>query len=306
MTFGHIDSHPDTDSVEPTAAGSVGPEALGETEQATADNVVMVQGRPLRELPNDLFIPPEALEVFLDSFQGPLDLLLYLIRRHDLDILDIPIAVITRQYMEYVDLMRQFRLDLAAEYLLMAATLAEIKSWLLLPKPANPPDLEEEDPRMALVKRLQEYERFSQVAKKMGEHPRLERELYLVTAEFEDMTPCRIQPRASLSDLVLAFRMVLERSEHHRHYEVGQEMLTVRERMTDILDRLQRVTFLRFEDLFDPDEGRLGMVVSFIAILEMCRDQVLVISQREPFASIHIRGVEPGLGVATDAGHSDQ
>ncbi len=264
--------------------------------------VIMVHGSPLQELPDDLFIPPEALEVFLESFQGPLDLLLYLIRRQNLDILDIPVALITRQYMEYVDLMRQFHLDLAAEYLVMAATLAEIKSRMLLPKPVSEAVSEDEDPRMALIRRLQEYERFSQAARELDSRPRLERDLYLVAADFEDPTPNRVVPQASLTDLVVAFRYVLERAEHNRDYGVGKETLTVREKMTLILDRLQRNGFLRFEELFDPVEGRLGLVVSFIAILEMCRDHMLVLVQSAPLAPIHLRRVEIASEVPRSVG----
>ncbi len=280
-----------------TAEGTPVPDAevsdSGNSEKDIPDNGgILVNGRPLEKLPDDLFIPPEALEIFLETFQGPLDLLLYLIRKQNLDILDIPVALITRQYMEYVELMRQFRLDLASEYLVMAATLAEIKSRMLLPRPNDAEEGDEEDPRAALIRRLQEYERFSQAAREMGDRPRLERELYLVNAEFEDPSPAPVEARASLSDLVVAFRAVLERSELNQHYGVGHELLSVREKMTSILDRVQQGGFLRFEELFDPAEGRLGLVVCFMAILELCRDHMLVVVQNESFAPIHLKRVE--------------
>lgn len=253
---------------------------------------VLVNGELLDKLPEDLFIPPDALEVFLETFQGPLDLLLYLIRKQNLDILDIPVALITKQYMEYVELMRQFRLDLAAEYLVMAATLAEIKSRLLLPRPAGEEEGEEEDPRAALIRRLQEYERFTQAAREIDDRPRIERDLYLVTAEFDDKEPVKVDSRASLNDLVIAFRNVMERSEQNRNWSIGHERLTVREKMTQILDRIRNHHNIRFEDLFDPGEGRLGLVVSFMAILELTRDRMLLVVQNEPFAPIHLKSIE--------------
>jgi segregation and condensation protein A len=268
------------------------PEPVTDNAAEADPALILVNGSPLEKLPDDLFIPPEALEVFLETFQGPLDLLLYLIRKQNLDILDIPVALITRQYMEYVELMRHFRLDLASEYLVMAATLAEIKSRMLLPRPVSEEQADEEDPRAALIRRLQEYERFSQAAREIGDRPRLERELYLVSADFEDPAPAPVEARASLDDLLVAFRSVLERSVHNRHYGVGHEKLTVREKMTHILDRIQQDRMLRFEELFDPAEGRLGLVVCFMAILELCRDHMLVVVQNESFAPIHLKRVE--------------
>lgn len=253
---------------------------------------VLVNGELLDKLPDDLFIPPDALEVFLETFQGPLDLLLYLIRKQNLDILDIPVALITTQYMEYVELMRQFRLDLAAEYLVMAATLAEIKSRLLLPRPASEEEEDEADPRAALIRRLQEYERFSQAAHDLDDRPRIERDLYLVAAEFEDTEPVKVEARASLNDIVVAFRNVLERSANYKHWAVGHERLTMREKMTQILDRIKGSKSLRFDELFDPSEGKLGLVVCFMAILELTRDHMLVVVQNEPFAPIHMKRID--------------
>jgi len=239
---------------------------------------ILINGELLSKLPDDLFIPPDALEVFLETFQGPLDLLLYLIRKQNLDILNIPVARITKQYMEYVELMRHFRLDLAAEYLVMAATLAEIKSRTLLPRPETEEEGEEEDPRAALIRRLQEYERFSQAAQDIDARPRLERELYLVKAEFEDLAPVKVEARASLNDVVVAFRNVMERTANNQE-------------MTQILDRVRSKETMRFEDLFDPEEGRLGLVVSFMAVLELCRDSMLIVVQNEAFSPIHLKKI---------------
>ena len=261
---------------------------LDHTESAE----VLVNGEKLEKWPQDLYIPPDALEIFLETFQGPLDLLLYLIRKQNLDILDIPVAHITRQYMEYVELMRHFRLDLAAEYLVMAAMLAEIKSRMLLPRLRDDEEGDEEDPRAALVRRLQEYERFGKAAQDIDDLPRLERDLYLVTVDFDDSEPVKIESSASLNDLVIAFRNVLDRSEQYKHLTVGREVLTVREKMTHILDRIKNTRFMRFEDLFSSEEGKLGLVVSFMAILELVRDDMLVVVQNEPFAPIHVKSVE--------------
>ncbi len=253
---------------------------------------VLVNGEALDKWPEDLYIPPDALEVFLETFQGPLDLLLYLIRRQNLDILDIPVAHITRQYMEYVELMRHFRLDLAAEYLVMAAMLAEIKSRMLLPRPSGDDEQDEEDPRTMLVRRLQEYERFSRAAQDIDELPRLERELYLVTTGFDSPAPVKVEATASLNDLMVAFRCVLDRTEQHKHWRVGREALSVREKMAQIVELIQASRFLRFEDLLDLKEGKPGLVVSFMAILELVRDNNLVVVQNEPFAPIHLKSVE--------------
>ncbi|MBX2870281.1 MAG: segregation/condensation protein A [Acidiferrobacterales bacterium] len=263
---------------------------VAEDENEEAQNI-LINGELLDKLPDDLFIPPDALEVFLETFQGPLDLLLYLIRKQNLDILNIPVAKITSQYMEYVELMRHFRLDLAAEYLVMAATLAEIKSRTLLPRPQTEDEGEEEDPRAALIRRLQEYERFSQAARDIDDRPRVERELYLVKAEFEDHAPVKVEARASLNDVVVAFRNVMERTTNNKNWAVGHERLTVREKMTQILDRVRNKETMRFEDLFDPEEGRLGLVVSFMAVLELCRDSMLIVVQNEPFAPIHLKSI---------------
>lgn len=248
----------------------------------------VIRGVVMNELPQDLYIPPDALEVILEAFEGPLDLLLYLIRKQNLDILDIPIADITRQYMEYVEIMRVAKLDLAAEYLLMAAMLAEIKSRMLLPR-QHEADEDDEDPRAALVRRLQEYERFRQAASDLDEIPRVDRDVYLASAPYVDQSPELRQPKVNIEDLALAFQNVLARLDQSRHVAITREALSLRERMTTILNRLQDNEFAQFEDLFSIEEGRSGVVVSFIAILELFKDELLVVVQNEPFAPIHIR-----------------
>ncbi len=249
---------------------------------------VLVNGQQWDKWPMDLYIPPEALDVFLDTFQGPLDLLLYLIRKHSLNILDIPVAYITRQYMDYVELMQHRRLDLAAEYLVMSATLAEIKSRLLLPVPGDD-DVVEADPRAALVRRLQEYERFSKAARDMDALPRLERELYLLAVDFVDPAPTPILPRASTADLVSALSALLASSEYTRQLVLNRDLLSVREKMTWILDRIRDKPLLRLHELLDPDEGKPGLVVSFIAILELVRGDMLTVTQNAPFSPIHLQ-----------------
>ncbi len=248
----------------------------------------VVMGEVMNEWPQDLFIPPDALEVVLESFEGPLDLLLYLIRKQNLDILNIPVADITRQYMGYVELMRAANLDLAAEYLVMAALLGEIKSRMLLPKPKS--ELEdEEDPMAALVRRLQEYERFSDAANQLDDRPRLDRDIFKVDVEFDDPNPPELKAQVSLDQLVKAFQAIVDRADANQHMLVSRETLSLRERMTSILQRLQEKEYLSFGELFTVEEGRLGVVVSFIALLELFRDDMLVVVQTEPLAPIHIK-----------------
>jgi len=250
----------------------------------------IVMGEAVTALPQDLYIPPDALEVILETFEGPLDLLLYLIRKQNLDVLDIPIAEITRQYMEYVELMRTARLELAAEYLVMAAMLAEIKSRMLLPRPAESAG-EEEDPRAQLVRRLQEYERYRQAAEDIDDRPRVGREVHLTVVEFDHRPVKRAEPNVSLFELLDAFRDVLQRAEMYRHHRVIMEALSVRERMTQILSRVNAESFLNFEALFEPREGRMGVVVTFMALLELLKESLLVLVQNEPFAPIHVKAV---------------
>ncbi len=248
----------------------------------------IVQGEPVTQLPRDLYIPPDALEVFLDAFEGPLDLLLYLIRRQNLDVLDIPIAEITRQYMKYVDLMKEFRLELAAEYLVMAAMLAEIKSRMLLPRAESLSD-DEEDPRAELVRRLQEYERFKQAAEGLDEMPRLERDVFPAEVEVAARKVNRIEPQVELRELLGALAAVLRRAEMFSHHQVEREPLSVRERMSLLLTRLKRDRFTEFSQLFAPEEGRAGVVVSMLAVLELLKATLIEIAQAEPFGPLHVR-----------------
>lgn len=249
----------------------------------------MVDGAPYTEIPRDLYIPPDALQVFLEAFEGPLDFLLYLIRKQNIDILDIPIAEITRQYMGYIDLMENLQLELAGEYLLMAAMLAEIKSRMLLPRPKVEDGSEEEDPRAELVRRLQEYERFKKAADDIDRLKRLERDVMVASVEVLQRRVVRQQPETSLSEMLKAFRDVVQRSEHFRHHSVQRERLSQRQRMTEILDLLEQAEFVEFIRLFKPEEGRMGVTVTFISILELMKEGLLDIAQTEPYAPLHVR-----------------
>jgi segregation and condensation protein A len=248
----------------------------------------IVQGAPMLALPQDLYIPPDALEVFLDAFEGPLDLLLYLIRRQNLDILDIPVAQITTQYMEYVELMKDLKLELAAEYLVMAAVLCEIKSRMLLPRPETADD-EDADPRAELVRRLQEYERFKQAAQDIDALPRLERDCFSVHADVPAGHVPRIPPTVELNEVLIALREVMSRADLFTSHRVERESLSLRERMSQVLERLQHGGFVPFVNLFDVIEGRAGVVVSFLAILELVKAATLELVQSEPYAPIHVR-----------------
>jgi len=271
------------------AAGQADARAEKNIDQAYAESMrAVVMGEVMSEWPQDLFIPPDALEVVLESFEGPLDLLLYLIRKQNLDILNIPVADITQQYMGYVELMRAANLDLAAEYLVMAALLAEIKSRMLLPKPKTDEE-DEEDPMAALIRRLQEYERFSQVAQQLDERPRLDRDIYVANAKFEDPNPPTQDAPVNLEQLVNAYQSVIDRMDASQHMKVSRDTLSMRERMTSILTRLQEKDYLSFNELFTAQEGRLGVVVTFIALLELFRDDMLIVVQTEPLAPIHIK-----------------
>ncbi|HIO91623.1 MAG TPA: segregation/condensation protein A [Leucothrix mucor] len=247
----------------------------------------IVQGEPLSAPPEDLYIPPDALEVFLDTFEGPLDLLLYLIRRQNLDILNIPIAEITRQYMDYVELMRSVNLDLAAEYLVMAAMLAEIKSRMLLPRHEDVED--EDDPRAELIRRLQEYERFKQAAEDIAELPRQEREYFLTEVEPIREEKQKVYPELDLKDIVFAFQDILKRVDLKTHHQIKRESLSVRERMSNVLARLEGDDFVDFHSLFTLKEGRLGVVVTFLAILELLKSQVIDMVQAQAYAPIYIK-----------------
>lgn len=248
-----------------------------------------IRGVALDRLPEDLYIPPDALEVCLEAFEGPLDLLLYLIRRQNLDILDIPIAAITAQYLGYIELLRELRFELAAEYLVMAAWLAEIKSRLLLPRPPAVVDGEPDDPRAELVRRLQEYERYRRAAADLDALPRMDRDVFAASAELPRDELVREPPRVELGDLLGALREVLARAELHACHRVGREPLSVRERMSAILVRVDALHFTAFTELFTAGEGRLGVVVTFIAVLELVREALLELVQNEPFAPVYVR-----------------
>lgn len=251
----------------------------------------LVQGMPVTEIPHDLYIPPDALEVILDAFEGPLDLLLYLIRRQNLDILDIPITEITRQYVEYIEMLKNIQFELAAEYLVMAAILAEIKSRMLLPRPSND-EGEEADPRAELVRRLQEYERFKQAAEDLDELPRVGRDFALTEAHVENKAVERLPPRVELRDLLSALKDVMARAELFTSHHITGEPLSVRERMSRIMSLLRDNPFTKFHHLFDPEEGRMGIVVSFLALMELTREQLVDLVQNEPFGQIYVKTPE--------------
>lgn len=248
----------------------------------------VVLGQAVTELPKDLYIPPRALEVFLEAFEGPLDLLLYLIRRQNIDILEIDVSDITEQYMQYVELMDAMQFELAAEYLLMAAMLAEIKSRMLLPRSGSVEE-EEEDPRAALIRRLQEYERFKQAAEDIDELPRIEREVFTAHAEPPDIKRSRPDPDVNMREILVALGEVLRRAEMYEHHHIQREALSTRERMSDVLDVLRDRQFVPFVSLFRVEEGRLGVVVTFLAIMELIKESLVEIVQTDNFGPIHIK-----------------
>jgi segregation and condensation protein A len=252
--------------------------------------LAIVRGQPVLQMPQDLYIPPDALEVILEAFEGPLDLLLYLIRRQNLDILDIPIAEITRQYVDYIGLMHEMRLELAAEYLVMAAILAEIKSRLLLPRPPSEEGIEE-DPRAELVRRLQEYERFKKAAEDIEALPRMERDTAAVSAFVPDKAVIRLPPPVELRELLLALKDVLVRAELTGRHAIQREALSVRNRMSDVLNAIGDGEFHPFERLFNAEEGRLGIVVTFLAILELAKEHLIEIMQAEPLHPIYLKSL---------------
>lgn len=251
----------------------------------------MVLGEQVTEIPKDLYIPPDALEVFLETFEGPLDLLLYLIRRQNLDILNINVAQITEQYMKYVDVMKTIRFELAAEYLLMAALLAEIKSRTLLPRHEDLED-DENDPRAQLILKLQEYERYREAAESIDELPRLGRDLYTSSADLPELESEVPEPPVELKELLLVFAEVMHRSDMFKTHQVMREKLSTRERMIQILDRLQSEKFMPFIQLFTVEEGRLGLVVTFLALMELIKESLVEIVQNEEFGAIHVKARE--------------
>jgi segregation and condensation protein A len=276
------------DAATTDAIGHAGP--FPQIPQQQEMPLAIVRGEPVLEMPQDLYIPPDALEVILEAFEGPLDLLLYLIRRQNLDILDIPIAEITRQYIDYIGLMEDIRLELAAEYLVMAAILAEIKSRLLLPRPPAAEGVEE-DPRADLVRRLQEYERFKKAAEDIETMPRADRDFAVVHAFVPDKSIVRVPPPVDMRELLLALKDVLTRAELKGHHEIRREALSVRNRMSDVLNALGDGAFHAFAALFNPEEGRIGIVVTFLAMLELAKEHLIEIMQSEPLAPIYLKSL---------------
>jgi segregation and condensation protein A len=266
-------------------------------EEAMAPEVVsagpcygFLRGLAVTELPVDLYIPPDAMEVVLELFEGPLDLLLYLIKKHNLDILNIPVAEITRQYMQYVELMSVFRLELAADYLEMAALLAEIKSRMLLPRPKEEVD-NDIDPRAELIRRLQEYERFKKAAESLEQLPRLERDIYVGSAALPQYEAAKPVPHVDLKEVLLAFKEILKKVELQSVHTIQKETLSLRERMSRVLSSLVPDEFVHFSTFFDVSEGRLGVVVSFMAILELVKEAMIELVQREAFGPIYVRAI---------------
>lgn len=271
------------------AEAPVSPETADVSPQQQEMPFALVYGQAFTKLPEDLYIPPDALEVFLEAFEGPLDLLLYLIRRQNLDILDIPVAEITRQYMQYVEVMRTMNMELAGEYLVMAALLGEIKSRYLLPRPKDEEGVEEEDPRALLIRRLQEYERFKKAAEDLDAMPQEGRDFWPVKVAGPDYQREKALPQVDLRELLLALQDVIRRADLFESHQVSKETLTLREKMAQVLERLQGREFLPFVSLFTVEEGRLGVVVTFMAILEMVKEGVLSLVQTESFGPIHVK-----------------
>ena len=264
-------------------------------EQGLAPPILaIVAGRPLTELPTDLFIPPDALEVLLDSFTGPLDLLLYLIRQQNIDIMDIPMALITKQYMQYIDLLEERRMELAADYLVMAALLAEIKSRLLLPARPSEEDGVELDPRMELVRRLQVYEQFKQAALFLDTLPRYERDVFQALLPADNKVLSKPLPDIDLSSLLTVMVDLLKRQEHLTHHQITRERLSVCERMTMILEQLQQEKWIEFKRLLKHREGRTGLVVTLLAILELARQSLIILTQTDASSAIHVQANSNG------------
>lgn len=267
-------------NLEPT------PEA--ESAPANVTPIATVNGQAIVDLPKDLYIPPDAMKVFLEAFEGPLDFLLYLIRKQNIDILDIPVAAVTKQYMEYIDLMQELSLELAAEYLVMAAILAEIKSRMLLPRTVDPEN-SDEDPRAELVRRLQEYERYKQAAEDMDKLPREERDVFTAQADASQISVDKPLPEVAMKDILLALMDVFKRVEMNASHQVHIDALSVREKMTHILDSVQDKDHIAFTSLFDVNEGRLGVVVTFLAMLELLKQHMIEFVQAAPFAPIYLK-----------------
>ncbi|GAB2199176.1 segregation and condensation protein A [Sessilibacter sp. MAH4] len=298
--FGHPASQSEKPESEPTNEDDSGQDALEVNSVAEAVATVeahpaqgempfaIVAGKALTEVPKDLYIPPDALEIILEIFEGPLDLLLYLIRKQNIDILEINVAEITRQYIDYVQMMSALQFELAAEYLVMAAMLAEIKSRMLLPRPPVDEE-EEEDPRAQLIRRLQEYERFKQAAEDIDALPRIGRDVHTAKASGPSKNLTRPEPDVEMKELLLALSEVLRRADMFTSHQVEKEKLSTRERMAQVLDRLSHNQFMPFVSLFNVREGRLGVVVTFLAVMELIKESLVEIIQNEPFGPIHVK-----------------
>lgn len=251
--------------------------------------LAFVNGEALIEKPEDLYIPPDALEVILESFEGPLDLLLYLIKKQKFDIVELPVLKVTQQYMEYVEVMADVKLELAGEYLLMAAMLAEIKSRLLLPK-HDAHDEDEEDPRAELIRRLKEYEAIKVAALELDNIPRVGRDIQIAQAQVsEDVQPIKHLPQVHLKELAFAFYHVMQRASAFENHQIDKEVLSTRERMTLIMNRLNSDEFVSLDELLDHKEGKAGVVVTFIAILELVKESLVVFEQANPYANLHVK-----------------
>ena len=260
---------------------------MTELAPVPAAPIAKVYGQPFLDLPHDLYIPPDALEVFLEQFEGPLDLLLYLIRKENISVLDVPMAQLTQQYLVYVEMMRSHQLELAAEYLLMAAMLIEIKSRMLLPRPTGADD-GEEDPRAELVRRLLEYEQMKLAAQKLNELPRAGRDFALIEVLFEEAASGRL-PEVDLEDLRMAWLGLINRAAVNRHHKVTREQLSVRAHMSRILRRLQDAKFVGFIELFKPEEGLAVLIVTFLAILELARENLIEVTQQAAYSPIYVK-----------------
>ena len=299
----------DPSAPDPGAPAATGPDEAGDNPSAGDHHPVqtrpqqqemplaMVHGQPLLQIPQDLYIPPDALEVILDAFEGPLDLLLYLIRRQNLDILDIPVADITRQYVNYIQAMHEMRFELAAEYLVMAAMLAEIKSRMLLPRQPTE-EGEEDDPRAELVRRLQEYERFKKAAEDLDTLPRQDRDTAPAAAFVPDRAEVRLPPPVELREMLLALHEVFKRAELYTQHAIKRDALSVRQRMGELLERLHDGAFHRFESLFTAEEGKLGVVVTFLGLLTLAQEQLVEIVQDAPLAPIYVKSLAVGEDTA--------
>jgi len=284
--------------------GSAEPAEQSKLQDALQSNAqgelpfALVQGEPLTVVPQDLYIPPDALEIILEAFEGPLDLLLYLIKRQNINILDIPLEETTRQYMHYIDLMQSLKIELASEYLLMAAMLAEIKSRMLLPRPAESED--EDDPRAELIRRLQEYERFKQAAQDINELPRVNREIYLTDVELPEIHQDKPLPEVDLRDILFAFKDAMARADMYSHHHIQRETLSVRERMSRVLSAISTDGFTDYTSLFTIEEGRRGVVVTLLAILELVKEQLIDLVQSEAYAPIHLKAASSDTTAANN------